>query len=157
LTHFHTGSLDLIDNLSYFTAKLVKEWVKTERTEPQVLKQLEKLRLFGSGIPREHLILLLSSPLLVEILIGRCSTLNDDILQKVARIQKFNNLEKLVVMLCDNVTEKGIDIFMNTQNPLKDILIDRCDEISKSNAECWERQAKKNNWQLLIDYYSSYY
>jgi hypothetical protein len=150
-------SLDLIDNLNYFTAKLVEEWVKTEPTEPQVLKQLEKLRLFGSGIPREHLILLLSSPLLVEITIGRCSTLNDDILQKVARIQKFNNLEKLVVMLCDNVTEKGIDIFMNTQNPLKDILIDRCDEISKSNAECWERQAKKNNWQLLIDYYSSYY
>jgi hypothetical protein len=150
-------SLDLIDNLNYFTAKLVEEWVKTEPTEPQVLKQLEKLRLFGSGIPREHLILLLSSPLLVEITIGRCSTLDDDILQKVARIQKFNNLEKLVVMLCDNVTEKGIDIFMNTQNPLKDILIDRCDEISKSNAECWERQAKKNNWQLLIDYYSSYY
>jgi hypothetical protein len=146
-------SLDLIDNLNYFTAKLVEEWVKTEPTEPQVLKQLEKLRLFGSGIPREHLILLLSSPLLVEILIGRCSTLNDDILQKVARIQKFNNLEKLVVMLCDNVTEKGIDIFMNTQNPLKDILIDRCDEISKSNVECWERQAKKNNWQLLIVYH----
>jgi hypothetical protein len=150
-------SLELINNLSYFTAKLVKEWVKTEPTEPQVLKQLERLGLVGSGIPREHLILLLSSPLLVEITIKRCSTLNDDILQKVARIQKFNNLEKFVVMFCHNVTEKGIDIFMNAQNHLKDILIDRCDEISKSNVECWERQAKKNNWQLLIDYYSSYY
>jgi hypothetical protein len=83
-------SLDLIDNLSYFTAKLVKEWVKTERIEPEVLKQLEKLRLFGSGIPRQHLILLLSSPLLVEITIGRCSTLNDDILQKVASDRERN-------------------------------------------------------------------
>ena len=145
-------SLDLIDNLNYFTAKLVEEWVKTEPTEPQVLKQLEKLRLFGSGIPREHLILLLSSPLLVEITFVRCSTLDDDILQKVARIQTFSNLEELRIFGCHTVTEKGIDIFMNAQNPLKDILIHRCVEISKSNVECWERQAKKNNWQLLIVY-----
>jgi hypothetical protein len=145
-------SLDLIDNLSYFTAKLVEEWVMTE---PQVLKQLERLHIVDNGIPREHLILLLSSPLLVKITIGRCSTLDDDILQKVAGIQKFHNLLKFVVMLCHNVTEKGIDIFMNAQNPLKDIWINRCDEISKSNAECWERQAKKNNWQLLIYYQSS--
>jgi hypothetical protein len=146
-------SLDLFRNLSYFSAKLVKEWVKTEPTETQVLKQLEKLRLFGSGIPREHLILLLSSPLLVEITIGRCSTLNDDVLLKVAGIQTFSNLEELNVGLCHNVTEKGIDIFMNAKNPLKIIQIDRCDEISKSNVECWERQAKKNNWQLLIVYH----
>jgi hypothetical protein len=143
-------SLDLIDNFSYFTAKLDEEWVMTE---PQVLKQLEKLSIVGSGIPREHLILLLSSPLLVEITIKRCSTLNDDILQKVAGIQNFHNLEKLDVSSSHNVTEKGIDIFMNAQNPLKKILIIGSDEISKSNVECWERQAKKNNWQLLIVYH----
>ncbi|XP_046649898.1 uncharacterized protein LOC124341046 [Daphnia pulicaria] len=143
-------SLVLHYGLSYSTAKLVKEWVKTE---PEVLKQLEKLRVFGSGIPREHLILLLSSPLLVEITFVRCSTLDDDILQKVAGIQKFNNLERLCVRDCHNVTEKGIDIFMNAQNPLRSILIDGCVEITKSNVECWERQAKKNNWQLLIGYY----
>jgi hypothetical protein len=146
-------SLDLFDNLSYSTAKLVKEWVKTERTEPQVLKQLEKLSFVGSGIPREHLILLLSSPLLVDIRIARCSTFDDDILQKVARIQTFSNLKELRIFGCHTVTEKGIDIFMNAQNPLKDILIHRCVEISKSNVERWERQAKKNNWQLHIGYY----
>jgi hypothetical protein len=146
-------SLELKDNLSYFTAKLVKEWVKTEPTEPLVLKQLERLRVVGSGIPREHLILLLSLPLLVEITIGRCSTFDDDILQKVARIQTFSNLEELRIKLCHTVTEKGIDIFMNAQNPLKKIWIDRCDEISKSNVECWERLAKKNNWQLLIEFF----
>ncbi len=146
-------SLDLFQNLSYSTAKLVKEWVKTERTEPQVLKQLEKLSIVGSGIPREHLILLLSSPLLVEITILRCTTLNDDVLLKVAEIQTFSNLEELAVNTCRNVTEKGIDIFMNAKNPLKKILIIGCDEISKSNVDCWERQAKKNNWQLLIVYY----
>jgi hypothetical protein len=145
-------SLDLDDNLSYFTAKLVKEWVKTEPTEPQVLKQLEKLSIVGSGIPREHLILLLSSPLLVEITIARCSTFDDDILQKVARIQTFSNLEELVVRGCHNVTEKGIDNFMNAQNPIKEIVLFSCRQISKSNVECWERQAKKNNWQLLIVY-----
>jgi hypothetical protein len=148
-------SLDLLDNFSYFTAKLVKEWVMTE---PQVLKQLEKLKLSGRGsgrphsIPREHLILLLSSPLLVEITIARCSTFDDDILQKVARIQTFSNLEELVVRGCHNVTEKGIDNFMNAQNPIKEIVLFSCRQISKSNVECWERQAKKNNWQLLIVY-----
>ncbi|XP_046453942.1 uncharacterized protein LOC124201760 isoform X2 [Daphnia pulex] len=146
-------SLDLIDNLSYFTAKLVKEWVKTERTEPEVLKQLERLRLLGSGIPREHLILLLSSPLLVKITIVRCSTFDDDILQKVARIQTFSNLEELRIVSCQTVTEKGIDVFMNAQNPLIKIVLYLCRQISKSNAECWERQAKKNNWQLLIVYH----
>ncbi len=144
--------LDLFDNLSYFTAKPVEEWVMTE---PQVLKQLERLKLFGSGIPREHLILLLSSPLLVEITIGGCSTLNDDILQKVARIQKFNHLEKLDVGECHNVTEKGIDVFMNAQSPLNELWIHRCDEISKSYVEHWEEQAKGNNWQLFIFYESS--
>lgn len=143
-------SLVLSNCLSYFTAKLVKEWVKTE---PEVLKQLEKLELFGSGIPREHFILLLSSPLLVEMKIMYCTTLNDDVLLKVAGIQTFSNLEELVVSSCRNVTEKGIDIFMNAQNPLKKIVLDMCDEISKSNVECWERQAKKNNWQLLIVYH----
>jgi hypothetical protein len=142
-------SLVLSNCLSHSTAKLVKEWVKTE---PEVLKQLEKLRLYGSGIPREHLILLLSSPLLVLMHFIGCTTLNDDVLLKVAGIQTFSNLEKLVVDSCHNVTEKGIDIFMNAQNPLKKIALYRCDEISKSNVECWERQAKKNNWQLLIVY-----
>jgi hypothetical protein len=146
-------SLDLIDNLSYFTAKLVKEWVKTERTEPKVLKQLERLRLLGSGIPREHLILLLSSPLLVKITIVRCSTFDDDILQKVARIQTFSNLEELRIVSCQTVTEKGIYVFMNAQNPLIKIVLYLCRQISKSNVECWERQAKKNNWQLLIVYH----
>jgi hypothetical protein len=145
-------SLDLFDNLSYFTAKLVKEWVKTEPTEPQVLKQLERLNIVDNGIPREHLILLLSSPLLVEITILRCTTLNDDVLLKVARIQTFSNLEELVVRGCHNVTEKGIDNFMNAQNPIKEIVLFSCRQISKSNVECWERQAKKNNWQLLIVY-----
>ncbi len=94
--------LDLLDDFSYFTAKLDEEWVMTE---PQVLKQLETLRLVGRGIQREHLILLLSSPLLVKITIAKCSTFDDDILQKVAGIQKFHNLEKLHVSDCHNVTE----------------------------------------------------
>jgi hypothetical protein len=147
-------SLDLIDNFSYSTAKLDEEWVMTE---PQVLKQLEKLSIVGSGIPHEHLILLLSSPVLVEMKIIGCMTLNDNVLLKVAGIQTFSNLEELFIKCCDTVTEKGIDVFMNAQNPIKEIVLSSCRQISKSNAECWERQAKKNNWQLLIDYYPSYY
>jgi hypothetical protein len=145
-------SLNLFQNLSYSTAKLVKEWVKTEPTEPQVLKQLERLNIVYNGIPREHLILLLSSPLLVKIEIVGLMTLNDDVLLNVAGIQTFSNLEELRISSCHNVTEKGIDVFMNAKNPIKNIVLYSCDEISKSNVDCWERQAKKNNWQLLIVY-----
>jgi hypothetical protein len=146
-------SLDLFDNLSYSNTKLDEEWFKIE---PQVLKQLEKLRLSveksSITIPREHFILLLSGPSLVDIDIGSFCPLNDDVLQEVVRVQKFHRLENLTVTECHNVTEKGIDIFMNAQNPLKKIALLWCRKITKKNVEYWEKQAKMNNWQILIEF-----
>ncbi|EFX85944.1 hypothetical protein DAPPUDRAFT_309088 [Daphnia pulex] len=163
-------SLDLFDNLSYSNKKLNEEWFKIE---PQVLKQLEKLNLASDEeprrsitIPRNHFILLLSGPSLVEIYIASFCSLNDGVLQEVVRVQNFDRLESLEVKRCHNVTEKGIDIFMNAQNPLKKIVLHWCHKLTKKNFEHWEKQAKMNNWQILIDfesdddeedYYEDYY
>ncbi len=142
--------------LSYSNKKLDEEWFKIE---PQVLKQLEKLRLTSEEepsitIPRKHFILLLSGPSLVKIDIDNFCPLNDGVLQEVVRVQKFHRLENLEVKECHNVTEKGIDIFMNAQNPLKKIVLHRCRKLTKKNFEHWEKQAKMNNWQILIDFES---
>jgi hypothetical protein len=146
-------SLDLCNNSSYSTAKLDEEWGKIES---QVFKQLEKLSLSvgnsSISIPREHFILLLSAPSLVDIDIAGCSMLNDDVLQEVVRVQKFHHLESLEVKKCHNVTEKGIDVFMNDQNPLKKIALRWCRQVTKSNVDYWKEQAKMNNWQILIEF-----
>jgi hypothetical protein len=149
-------SLDLFENLSYSNKKLNEEWFKIE---PQVLKQLEKLRLSSEDepsitIPRKHFILLLSGPSLVKIYIESFCSLNDGVLQEVVRVQNFDRLENLTVLKCHNVTEKGIDIFMNAQNPLKKIVLHECRKLTKKNFEHWEKQAKMNNWQILIDFES---
>jgi hypothetical protein len=43
---------------------------------------------------------------------------------------------------------------MNAQNPLKKIALLWCRKITKKNVEYWEKQAKMNNWQILIDFES---
>jgi hypothetical protein len=146
--------LDLFDNLSYSTAKLDEEWVKIESL---VLKQLEKLSLFAGfsrpiSIPHEHFVLLLSAPSLTDIYIDGCCTLNDDVLQEVARVHIFQRLESLEVKECHNVTEKGIDVFMNALNPLKKIALHMCRQVKESNVDHWVKQAKMNNWQILIEF-----
>jgi hypothetical protein len=131
------------------------------KTESQILKKLEKLRIHGfvgyNGselklFPRQHLILLLSAPQLLDIAIVYCFTLTDDVLQEAARLQKFHYLENFELIECHNVTEKGIDIFMNAQNTLKKITLRKCRQITKSNIECWKKQAEMNNWQILIEF-----
>lgn len=145
--------LSLKNNFSYSTAKLEE---KRTNMELPILKQLEELSLCAldskSTIPRENLILLLSAPSLVQVDIERCCSLDDDVLQEVARIQKFRNLEYLEVSLCHNVTEEGMDVFLNTENPLKKIAIYFCRQLSKSDIECWEDHASMNNWQILFSH-----
>lgn len=130
------------------------------KTESQILKKLEKLRIHGkiyNGselelFQRQHLILLLSAPSLLDIAIVYCFTLTDDVLQEAARLQKFHYLENFELTACHNVTEKGNDIFMNAQNTLKKITLRICRQITKSNIECWKKQAEMNNWQILIEF-----
>jgi hypothetical protein len=43
---------------------------------------------------------------------------------------------------------------MNAQNPLKKIVLHWCRQLTKKNFEHWEKQAKMNNWQILIDFES---
>jgi hypothetical protein len=107
---------DLFENSYHFTAKFDRGWVET--AEPQILMHLEKFTLSGECIPREHLISLFSSPSLDKIDIKGCTTLNDNILQIVARIHKFNSLKQLNFCRCHSVTKKGIDVFMNANNSL---------------------------------------
>jgi hypothetical protein len=122
-------------------------WAKCN---PQILMQLGKLWFAGDDISRKHFIYLLSPPLLLELEIVRCSTLNDDVLQKVAGIRNFCNLKMLNLRRCHGVTKKGIDVLMNAQNSLKEITFCFCNNISESDIENWEKQAKDNNWELSI-------
>ena len=151
--------LSLNSNFSYSTAKLEEECTNIELP---ILKQLEKLSLRAidskSTIPRENLILLLSSPSLVRIDIERCCSLDNDVLKEVARVQQFQNLEYLEISVCHNVTEDGMDVFLNTENPLKKMAIYFCRQLRKSDIDCWEDHASLNNWQIVFSHeeYNSY-
>jgi hypothetical protein len=69
-------------------------------------------------ISRKLLILLLSSPALTAVSINKCFTLDDQIIKEACARNSFKYLTKLWLFGCSNVSQKGIDFFLNEANPL---------------------------------------
>jgi len=93
-----------------------------------VLKKLEKLYLSSwesdhNDISPEHLLVLLSSSSLLFVEIIGYRILTDEILQRAADLHSFRNLEYLSIYFCSSVTKKGVDVFMQEMNPLKQICL----------------------------------
>ena len=154
--------LHLVMNSSYPTT-----WLEEERkpfsprpvkADP-VLKKLESIHLvcvshlrLGSVIPSENLPMLLSSPELVHIYVKDCLTLSDDHLQKAFELHGFPRLEHLELEQCHSVTERGINLLINSANPLKTIKLWECRSLTRQNVINWTKQAKKKNWNLKLDW-----
>jgi hypothetical protein len=94
----------------------------------------------------EILLLLLSSPSLVDIHIVNCSTLTDQIIEKVCARNSFENLTHFQLYDCPAVSQKGIDFFMNEKNPLEFICLRNCGYV---DFEDLKNKAKKNHWDQL--------
>jgi hypothetical protein len=105
-------------------------------------------RLAKYDISRKLLLLLLSSPTLTDIFIYQCLTLDDQIIEEACTKNSFKYLTKLKFRNCYNVSQEGIDFFLNEANPLSEIILDYCgDELNLKNMKT---MAQEKHWKVKI-------
>ena len=129
-------------------------------TTKKGFKQLEVLKISINNsnhfpVPSENVVGLLPASL-TSLYINFCRTLTDDILQQVFEIHSFPNLRDLHFLYCNSVSKKSIDLFMNETNALEEIELVRCN-VTQENVDEWRKMAKKNNWNLWINFSKYYY
>jgi hypothetical protein len=119
------------------------------------LRKLEEINLSNHhsspndifAISRELLLLLLSSPALKEIFIENCFTLDDQIIEEAFTKNKFKYLTKLMFLGCSNVSQKGIDFFMNETNPLGHIFVEGCGNV---NFDRLKMMREEKHWDVKL-------
>jgi hypothetical protein len=115
------------------------------------LRMLEEIILLSADssspfpISRKLLLLLLFSPSLTLISICNCITLDDQIIEEACTRNSFKYLTKLKLTLCSNVSQKGVDFFMNETNPLAKITLVDCGNV---NLENMKTMAQEKHWNL---------
>jgi hypothetical protein len=120
------------------------------------LRMLEEISLFPAitfsdvifTISRKLLLLLLSSPALKEISIEKCFTLDDQMIEEACTENSFKYLTKLTFLGCSNVSQKGIDFFLNETNPLDEITVKKCGNV---NLEHMKTMAQEKHWNVLFN------
>jgi hypothetical protein len=116
------------------TPEPVVDGVRSSYCSPKEVIPLRKLEEFSLSnhryypndnfaISRQLLLLLLSSPALTWVSIRKCFTLDDQIIEEAFTKNKFKYLTDLRFYGCPNVSQKGIDFFLNEANPLSDIYL----------------------------------
>ena len=126
------------------------------------LQRLERLEIdeqdYESAPPptAADLLILLSSPALVTIVFYRLNHDScDQVMEEAAHLYGFPNLRELRIEYCrDTFTERSIECLLTLDNPLEKICFfgGWMDNAPKEQflLEKWEREAKKNNWDLAI-------
>ncbi|XP_046452028.1 uncharacterized protein LOC124199997 [Daphnia pulex] len=123
--------------------------------ERKTFEQLEKLTVSSVNISPENLFTLMSSSSLKLIVVEKCKTFNDEILQQASDLHSFPNLEYLELNECDFVTVKGLNVLLSESNPLKEMKISSKD--MKSLAQInkrWKQHLALENWELNISHKS---
>jgi hypothetical protein len=114
------------------------------------LRMLEEISLNSSfyrfDYSRKLLLLLLSSPTLTKISIENCLTLDDQMLEEACTRNSFKYLTKLWLFGCSNVSQKGIDFFLNEANPLDEIAFKDCGNV---NPERMRTMAQEKHWNSV--------
>jgi hypothetical protein len=114
------------------------------------LRMLEEISLSSYfsqfAISRKLLLLLLSSLTITEIAIDDCFTLDDKIIEEACARNSFKYLNKLWLCGCSNVSQKGIDFFLNEANPLDRIFLKDCGNV---NPERMRTMAQEKHWNQL--------
>jgi hypothetical protein len=119
------------------------------------LRKLEEINLSNHhsspngifAISRELLLLLLSSPALTRVSIEKCFTLDDQIIEEAFTKNKFKYLTTLMFLGCPNVSQKGIDFFMNETNPLGHIFVKGCGNV---NIDRLKMMREEKHWDVKL-------
>jgi hypothetical protein len=131
----------------YSSLRYSKEVIPLRMLEEIILSTADSSSPFP--ISRKLLLLLLFSPSLTLISICNCITLDDQIIEEACTRNSFKYLTKLKLFGCSNVSQKGIDFFMNETNPLAEITLKDCGNV---NLENMKTMAQEKHWnQVYID------
>jgi hypothetical protein len=131
----------------YSSLRYSKEVIPLRMLEEIILSSADYSSPFA--ISRKLLLLLLFSPSLTLISICDCITLDDQIIEEACTRNSFKYLTKLRLYGCSNVSQKGIDFFMNETNPLAEISLLDCGNV---NLERMKTMAQEKHWnQVYID------
>ena len=95
-------------------------------------------------------ILLLSSPSLVLLEITEINELSDEVIERAAVLHGFPKLEKLMLEKCPNVSENSIDLLLNSNAPIKKIVLHSCHKVKPKESKRWSKMARDKNWELSI-------
>jgi hypothetical protein len=98
------------------------------------------------AISRKLLLLLLSSPALTAVSIYNSFMLDDQIIEEACTRNSFKYLTELWLSGCSNVSQKGIDFFLNETNPLSDIYLKDCGNV---NPERMKTIAQEKHWNQV--------
>jgi hypothetical protein len=98
------------------------------------------------AISRKLLLLLLSSPALKVVFIENCFTLDDQMIEEACTKNSFKYLTYLKFRGCSNVSQKGIDFFLNETNPLDVISVEDCGNV---NLEHMKTMAQEKHWNQV--------
>ncbi|XP_046454758.1 uncharacterized protein LOC124202469 [Daphnia pulex] len=112
------------------------------------LRMLEDISLssyFSYAISRKLLLLLLSSPALTAVSIYNSFTLDDQIIEEACAKNSFKYLTKLRLYGCSNVSQKGIDFFLNETNPLDEISVEDCGNVNLGHMKT---MAQEKHWNV---------
>lgn len=105
-------------------------------------------------------ILLSSTPALVDCQLECLENLSDQIFQWVVAQHGFSNLEKMEVASCPNITRSMIDLFLEQDNPLTSIKVERYEHWDDGEEHTpedyedpsWRVKIKRNNLNVTIYY-----
>jgi hypothetical protein len=122
--------------------------------ERKKFEKLQEVTLDSVKISRKDLCTLMSSSSLKSIVLKKCETFNDDVLQQAFDLHSFPNLEYLELKECDFVTERGINLLLKERTQLKKIKIisRKGKSLTKEKVEVWNLQISLKNWQLDIEF-----
>ncbi|EFX62725.1 hypothetical protein DAPPUDRAFT_336532 [Daphnia pulex] len=101
----------------------------------------EEVSVIIESCPNIHRLLLF----LEMVCIDECFTLDDKIIEEACTRNSFKYLTKLKFRGCSNVSQKGIDFFLNEANPLSDIYLDDCGNV---NPERMRTMAQEKHWNV---------
>ncbi|XP_046460494.1 uncharacterized protein LOC124207192 [Daphnia pulex] len=99
-------------------------------------------------ISRKLLLFLLSSPALKEIFIEKCFTLDDQMIEEACTKNSFKYLKLIMFHGCSNVSQKGIDFFLNETNPLDTISVQNCGNV---NFDRLKMMVEQKHWHLQCE------
>jgi hypothetical protein len=112
-----------------------------------ILKKLEKLYC-RCNVSREILDFFLSYPLLVNLWLFRCDIVTDDFLKET----RLQNIEEIMLFLCDQVTIEGITELMIDQNSLKSITFVYCKNVTLKDITNLRTLADRKMWDISLGY-----